>query len=118
MQPTKCLEVYTPDGSLICRAYFTERGMPEAVSKTPAEESPPAKPKEKGSGTGESMTGPQKRLLFRLMATRVKEGETAHEELKKKFRVESLEDVSKRDASQMIEQMMEAQGGNGHGSSL
>lgn len=118
MQPTKCFEVYTPDGSLVCRLYFTEREMPGETRRPSAEEPISAKGDTKGPADGESMTSPQKRLLFRLMATRGKEGETAHEELKKKFRVKSLQEVSKREASRMIEQLMETQGGNGHGSSL
>jgi hypothetical protein len=112
------LEVYTPDGSLVCRVYMTERDLPVATPNAPAEKSHPEKSKEKEPANGEPMTSPQKRLLFRLMATQGKEGETAHEELKKKFRVKSLQDVSKREASRMIEQLMETQGGNGHGSSL
>lgn len=116
MSNAKCFEVYTSDGSLICRAYLTEREMPDGNGKSPAQQTQPAKEKE--PATGDPMTSPQKRLLFRLMATQGKEGETAHDELKKRFRVKSLQDVSKREASRMIERMMETQGGNGHGSSL
>jgi hypothetical protein len=57
-------------------------------------------------------------MLFRLMATQGIEGEKAHEELKKRFRVKSLQDVSKLEASQMIERLIEEKGGDGHGSSL
>lgn len=116
MSNAKCFEVYTPDGSLICRAYLTEREMPDGNEKDAAPQAQPAKEKERTNG--DPMTGPQKRMLFRLMATQGKEGETAHDELKKRFRVKSLQDVSKREASRMIEQIMETQGGNGHGSSL
>ncbi|MEX1138925.1 MAG: hypothetical protein WEF53_06250 [Bacteroidota bacterium] len=115
MSNAKCFEVYTTDGSLICRAYLTEREMPEGSKEGPVRQIERAPEKK----NGEPMTGPQKRMLFRLMATTNRiEGEKAHEELKKRFRVKSLQDVSKLDASRMIEHLMEAKGGNGHGSSL
>ncbi len=118
MQTAKCFEVYTGDGSLICRVYFTEREFPATREKGSSAEAPQIPGKEKERTNGEAMTNPQKRMLFRLMAVQGIEGEKAHEELKKKFRVQSLQDVSKRDASTMIEQLLETKGGNGHGSSL
>lgn len=117
MSNAKCFEVYTPDGSLVFRAYLTEREMPDGGEKGAAQPTQPEKSSERKNG--EPMTGPQKRMLFRLMATaKGIEGEKAHEELKKSFRVKSLQDVSKFEASRMIEHLMEAKGGNSHGSSL
>jgi len=116
MHTAKCFEVYTPDGSLICRVYLAEREMPDARERSSAAQAVPAKEKERTNG--DPMTSPQKRMLFRLMATQGIEGEKAHEELKKRFRVKSLQDVSKLEASQMIERLIEEKGRDGHGSSL
>jgi len=116
MQTAKCFEVYTPEGALICRVYLTEREMSAALQKGPATETPQDQVKGKERGNGDLMTSPQKRMLFRLMATKGFEGENAHEELKKRFRVKSLQDVSKVEASHMIEHLIEEKGGNGHGS--
>jgi hypothetical protein len=59
------------------------------------------------------------RKLFRLMASKGTEGEKAHEELKKLFQASSLKEVSKLEASRMIDRLLtETKGGNGHGSSL
>jgi len=114
MQTAKCFEVYTPEGALIWRVYLMEREMPAPLQKAPAAEAPADQGKERGNG--DPMTSPQKRMLFRLMATKGFEGEKAHEELKKRFRVKSLHDVSKLEASDMIEHLIEEKGGNGHGS--
>jgi hypothetical protein len=117
MQTAKCFEVYTGDGSLICRIYFTERELPIAEQKAPAAEDPPAPHKEQARSDDATMTAPQRRMLFRLMAThRGLEGEKAHEELKKRFQAKSLQEVSKLDASRMIEHLLSGKGGNGHGS--
>jgi hypothetical protein len=117
MQTAKCIDVYTPDGSLIFRACFTERELPAAERKTPVAEASAAPHQEKERSDGATMTTPQRRMLFRLMATHQGlDGETAHEELKKRFRAKSLQEVSKLDASRMIEQLLSGKGGNGHGS--
>ncbi|MCZ7601653.1 MAG: hypothetical protein M5R37_02240 [Melioribacteraceae bacterium] len=53
------------------------------------------------------MTDPQKRLLFRLLSHDKLEGDQAHKKLLELFSVKSLSEVSKRDASSMIEQLLE-----------
>ncbi len=120
MNAAKCFELYTPDGSLICRLYYTEQPLP--VEQKKEETAPPAEPSGtnhngKGKTNGELMTSPQMRKLFRLMAAKGAEGEKAHEELKKLFQVDSLKEVSKLDASKMIDQLI-TEGRNGNGSSL
>jgi hypothetical protein len=61
------------------------------------------------------MTEPQKRYLFRLLAQQGIEGKNAEAHLRDYFRVQNLRDVSKAEASQLIEQMIadqkEATGG-------
>jgi hypothetical protein len=57
-------------------------------------------------GNGDLMTDSQKRYLFRLLAKEGIEGEAAYAHLKKEFRVESLKDVTKSEASRAIDQMV------------
>ena len=60
-----------------------------------------------GSGSNDSpMTEAQKRYLFRILADHGVQGELAHKELKNAFRVNSLTDVSKFEASKMIERLL------------
>ena len=59
-----------------------------------------------------SMTAAQKRYLFRILAENGIEGDEAHDHLKDLFQVDSLKDVSKLEASKMIEHLLEeAKGG-------
>ena len=72
---------------------------------TPKEER--KKRPDKGSGNNnESMTYPQKRYLFRLLAERGLEGDAAYKHLKKEFDVDSIEEITKAEASQAIDQML------------
>ena len=58
------------------------------------------------------MTDAQKRYLFRILADQGTEGDKAHEYLKKLFQVEALKDVTKFEASRMIERLLsEPKGG-------
>lgn len=62
------------------------------------------------------MTFPQKRLLFRLLADQGIEGDQAHEHLKKLFQSSSLKEVTKNEASRVIERLLnEAKGGSHDG---
>jgi len=62
-----------------------------------------------GNGTIDfvPMTEAQKRYLFRILAERGLEGDDAHRHLKERFGANTLADVSKREASSMIEQLLE-----------
>lgn len=53
------------------------------------------------------MTAAQKRYLFRILAGKGLEGDRAHQELKDLFQVDSLSEVTKFDASNMIERLIE-----------
>jgi hypothetical protein len=53
------------------------------------------------------MTDAQKRYLFRLMADKGIEGDRAHQRLRELFQVDSLKEVSKLEASKMIERLLE-----------
>jgi len=61
----------------------------------------------KGSKDFVAMTESQKRYLFRILAERGLEGDDAHQHLKERFGANVLTDVSKREASSMIEQLLE-----------
>jgi len=53
------------------------------------------------------MTDAQKRYLFRLMTDKGIEGDKAHQRLRELFQVDSLKEVSKLEASKMIERLLE-----------
>jgi hypothetical protein len=77
----------------------------------------------KGNGNNESagtdgdlMTYPQKRFLFRILAGQGIEGDAANEHLVKLFQADSLNDVGKVEASQMIDRLLkETEGGEANG---
>jgi hypothetical protein len=69
-----------------------------------------------GSGNGELMTYPQKRYLFRILAQQGVEGNKVQEHLLKLFQADSMKDVTKQEASRMIERLLkEAEGGENGG---
>lgn len=118
MQSAKCIEVYSPGGVLLFRAYFSEKEFPERAQ-------PNADPKPEQSSAprvepanGEPMSNAQQRFLFRLYALRGVEGEKAEAQLKRELKVGSLKDITKGEASKIIDRMITEKGGNGHGSSL
>ena len=53
------------------------------------------------------MTDAQKRYLFRLLAGQGFEEDKAHERLKELLHVDSLKEVTKSEASKMIERLLE-----------
>jgi len=53
------------------------------------------------------MTDAQKRHLFRILAEHGIEGGEAHHKLKDIFQVDSLKEVTKLEASKMIERLLE-----------
>ncbi len=68
------------------------------------------------SDTGEVMTYPQKRYLFRILAQQGVEGNKVQEHLLKLFQADSMKDVTKQEASRMIERLLkEAEGGENGG---
>lgn len=119
MQDGRCFEILTPDGHVVFKlrlingAVAAEATEPEATKRSTT----PVTEKGTQRTDGESMTNAQKRYLFRLMAVRGFEGDKAHEELKRRLRVRALGDVTKLDASRLIEHLVdEGGGGNGNGS--
>ena len=58
------------------------------------------------AGNGELMTYPQKRFLWRILAQQGIEGSKVQEHLLTLFQVETLKEVTKVEASRMIERLL------------
>jgi len=113
----KCFELRLSDGKLLAslRLYDFQIVEKENEGATPKPE--PAK--NGANGNGNSMTESQQRKLFRLLAERGIEGEKALARLKELFRVITLKEVGKYEASQMIDKFVkEAANGQPAGSSV
>lgn len=126
----KLIEVRTSKGEPLCSFQIKEVMIKSKEKKTDIfQEEDPGKgngnEKKKNANKGgnptngdDLMTYAQKRYLFRLLADQNIEGDEANENLKERFKVDSLKDVTKVEASQVIERLLEEQkGGDGHGSS-
>ena len=84
----KIIEVRDRNGGVIVSFLITEKLLQEAPKEAANNTSGP---KEKGNPLAQDafMTDAQKRYLFRILAEQRKEGEEAHEYLKKLFQVNS-----------------------------
>ena len=104
------IELRTADGKviLVLNLYEKEIALKDN-QETPREKRAERAKTQPGSrGTEDhSMTAAQKRYLFRILAESGIEGDEAHEYLKDLFQVDSLKDVSKLEASKMIERLLE-----------
>lgn len=116
----KQIEVTSPKGEVLFRVKITESDstIPNngngSNRNSNAKESKPYTPQ-----NGDLMTDAQKKFLFRICADQGIQGDEALNKLKERFGVDSLKEVSKAEASKMIESMLaEAKGGDGNGSSF
>ncbi|MCK4431491.1 MAG: hypothetical protein KAW19_09330 [Candidatus Aminicenantes bacterium] len=108
----RCIELRTNEGKVILSLYIYDK---EITSEDNPEASVDQKPETKkrksqvdSAQTDEAlMTDAQKRYLFRILAGKGLEGEEAHEQLKDFFQVDSLREVTKIEASKMIERLLE-----------
>jgi hypothetical protein len=108
METQKYLDICTMDGNPFVTLLVRVRDNKEPQAATPPK---PYHGQEKRASP-DQMTEPQQRKLFRLLAEQKIEDEEAHAELKRRFRVNDLGDVSKVEASRMIETLIqEAKGG-------
>jgi len=113
----KCIELRTVEGRAILVLYLYEKEIVlEDSQETKAQKNlkEPKKEKAKASSKSEEplMTDAQKRYLFRILADNGIEGDKAHQQLKELFQVNSLKEVTKLEASRMIERLLEeAKGG-------
>lgn len=118
----RCIELRTSDGKVIFSLYFYDKEMVLEDNPKASVSQKPETRKEKTEITGSkpdepSMTDAQKRYLFRILAEQGIEGDKAHEHLKNIFQVDSLKEVTKLEASRMIEHLLEeAKGGKDDGS--
>ncbi len=104
MNTSKCIEVYTPSGELLFSVRISNSISSEISNKGNGNG------RNKGSNgktDSELMTDAQKRYLFRLMIQQGKEGDDALNELLNLFQTDSLQYVSKFEASKMIERLLE-----------
>lgn len=116
-EKTKCFEVRTNDGKVLFSVFIYESGAataesPDLSGKKGGEQKAEKNQKDTSEADEKSMTNAQKRFLFRLMAGQGVEGEKAHEKLKEYFQVDSLKDVTKFEASKMIERLLEESKGD------
>jgi len=113
----KCIELRTVEGRAILVLYLYEKEIVlEDSQETKAQKNLREPEKEKAKASSKSkeplMTDAQKRYLFRIMADNGIEGDKAHQQLKELFQVNSLKEVTKLEASRMIERLLEeAKGG-------
>ncbi len=107
----KCVEVRSADGNLMFRLHLYDEepaGGDDMTASASHTSSGDHKNHNGNSPAGPAaMTEAQKRYLFRILADRGCEGDNALRRLKERFGVENLTDVSKREASTMIEQLLE-----------
>jgi len=115
----KSLELRTAEGKLIVSLYLVEKEVDsEGKSRGPGNrslESRSEKGQSNGSQNGELMSEAQRRYLFRILAEQGIEEDAAFERLKSLFDVSVLKEVTKRDASKMIERLLQEQGGASDG---
>jgi len=101
----KIIELRTAEGNLIFTLHVIEKE--KADGKGITDEFLDPAPRSDDS----SMTEAQKRYLFRLLAERGIEGDEALKRLKQLFQVDSLKEVTKVEASKMIDQLLSEKGG-------
>lgn len=99
--PIRSIQIATPDGKPILSLRLGYE--PDGSAKTGDTKNSTAR----HSRNDATMSDAQKRYLFRLLAEREIEGDRAHEYLKESFGVDSLQDVTKGEASALIERLLE-----------
>ena len=107
----KLIEVRSADDRLMfsLRVYDEEAGGGRANNS--ATQNSHAEPQKNHNANGQKdstvISDAQKRYLFRILAEQGFEGDNAYRRLKERFGVQTLADVSKREASTMIEQLLD-----------
>ena len=116
----KRIELRTPDGEVILVLNLNEKEIVlEDNQETSSSQKKEAKKEKTQSSSRQTedppMTDAQKRYLFRILADKGTEGDKAHEHLKSLFQVDSLKEVTKLEASKMIERLLEEAKGDNDG---
>ena len=112
------LELRTVDGKVILVLYLYEEissGDQPKAEESLKPDAGKAKPQNSGSSKeNPPMTDAQKRYLFRIMAEKGYENDQGYAKLKELFQVDSLKEVTKLEASRMIERLLEEAKGESH----
>jgi len=119
----KVFEFRSNQGNVIFSIHmFDKEIVPGKPQPPPKPNNPPPKKKEskenkkqdhKPGNNNHLMSQAQRRYIFRLLAEQGTEKEDAHNYLIQYFQVESLKDVTKYEASRMIEYLLkETEGGD------
>ena len=89
--------------------YSLSKNINSNIKTTGKNQNPgqPNNPNNTRSPNYNRMTDAQKRYLFRILAEQGIKGDKAHEYLKDLFKIESLKEVTKFEASRMIGQLLE-----------
>ena len=108
----KCIDVRSADGKLMLSLHLYHEEISAGAAANAAGGQQPQTEAQRPHGANSqkdstAMTEAQKRYLFRILAERGFEGDNALRRLKDRFGVENLTDVSKREASTMIEQLLD-----------
>ena len=112
----KSVELCTPDGKVILVLNLFEKEAEAKDNRENFEKGRKENPKAQAGNRNQEnpqMTAAQKRYLFRILADKGLENDKAHNHLKELFQVDSLTEVTKLEASKMIEYLLEeAKGGD------
>ena len=107
----KRIEVRSSDGNLMfsLRLYDETRGAGNEANASPRSAAQASNPKGRnGNGyqDADAISDAQKRYLFRILADQGLEGDQALSYLKERCGVEGLSNVTKREASALIEELL------------
>ncbi|MFQ5962673.1 MAG: hypothetical protein ACE5KZ_00130 [Candidatus Scalinduaceae bacterium] len=111
LKKVRCAEFRTGSGNLIFSVdIFDKEVVQENESNASTghkQEVREKKGQNNNQNNGDLMTDAQKRYLFRLLADQGFEEDKAHDRLKELLHVDSLKEVTKSEASKMIERLLE-----------
>jgi len=120
-----CLELRSSSGELLFTVLLYEKDGMKNESTAPHQGSSHRKDngnqkgnrQDKPRSSDAMMSDAQKRYMFRLLAEQGFEGDQAYAHLKKDFRIGSLSQVTKQEASNIIERLLaNTKGGKSNGS--
>jgi hypothetical protein len=125
-QQANYLNVKTSDGQVLLSLYLNPgKGIVvenKLGSGNGVNSSRKGNDKARGNGRtqadGEPMTYPQKRFIFRILAQQGVEGDDALAQILKLGQVDSLTEISKLEASRIIENLLEENKGGANGISF
>ena len=107
---TRRIELRTADGKVILVLHLIEETDLEDSKTVQTEKKPEPKkekPKQANPQEGEPMmTDAQKRYLFRILSERGVEGDAAYQHLKEICQIDSLKEITKLEASRLIEHLL------------